>query len=399
MRPSRGRIAAFGLALIVCWSLLLLFVAGTDWRTPPWSDGGRAFPGSNFRPAKGHAEIDGQQLRVTAADEGDTALQVVPVPELEAARFPLLSYEFSDMPRTLELSFMFRRVDGTDVESIAVPAAAGTRTVTVDLSRVPAWQGRISEIGFAQFPVAQLAAPADAFHPFTLVKVKLHPASWLGRLRALASAWTARSPWQLISISALGPGEIGDRTPHPLHPPLVVALALGIAIVLARLILRLRGRALARGALLGLALGWLALDLCWLRDLDYKRRVDRSAWGDTPLAQRQERVADADLAMAAAELKTLLAGEPPTRHVLLSTRSPYSALRLMYHAAPLNMSFASALPESLATGLVPGTIIVRYRMPGALVGQSLLFDRRVVRVQTLRQDARLSVYRVVAVKP
>lgn len=399
MRPSRARRVAFGLALAVCWGLLLLLVAGVDWRTPPWTDSGRAFPGSNFRPVSGHADAQGQHLQVAAAGADHAALQVAPAPGLEAADFPILTYQFDEFPRTLELSFVFRTADGSDVETVSVPAPRGSRTVTVDLSRVAAWRGRIVEIGFAQFPVAQLVPPQHAFRPFGIIKAKLHGASWAGHLRALVSAWSARTPWQLISVSALGPNEIGDRTPHPLRLPLVVALALGIAMALAWAILRLRGRALARCALLGLALGWLVLDLRWLCELDYKRSVDREVWGQLPLAQRQDHVVDGKLKAVAEELKALLADEPADRHVLLSTHSPYTALRLMYHAAPLNMSFASTLPGALAkTGLPPGAIIVRYDMPKAVVGSSLRFDRRILRVQTLVQDKHLAVYRVVAVK-
>ena len=399
MRPGRRRVLTFAAALVLAWSVLLLLVAGVGWRTPPWSDGGRAFPGSNFHPVSGTAESMGQHLRVTAPAANHAALQVAPAPTLEAAQFPLLSYEFDGFPRTLELSFVFRTEDGGDVETIALPQPAGSGSATFDLSRVPAWKGRIVEVGFAQFPVAQLAPPAQAFRPFTLVKAKLHTPSWLGHVRALLDAWGARAPWQLISISALGPSELGDSTPHPLHLPLVVALALGVALLLAWALLRVRGRTLARGALLGLALAWVALDLCWLRDLDYKRSVDRAIWGALPLAQRQDRVADAELVAAATQLKTLLADEPPTRHVLLSTLSPYNALRLMYHAAPLNISLASALPETLTTGLPSGTIIVRYDMPEAVTDDLLLMDRRPVRVEPLAQDPHLAVYRVVAMQP
>lgn len=393
------RPALFGLALITCWAVLLLLVAGVRWGMP-LSGQQRVFHGNRFHAAFGTAQIQGQDLHVTAAGEDYSALQVTQLPELDAAHFSLLSYRFDDFPRTLELSFVFRRSDSQDVETISVPRPRRGHFTTVDLSTFDGWRGRIVEMGFAQFPVAQLAPPAGAFRPFVFEQASLHAASWLGQLKALGSAWAARSPWQLVSISALGPSEIGDSTPHVMRPPLVFALALACALVLARAILRWRGRRLALLAVAGLGVAWIALDLIWLRELDYKRRADRDIWAGLSLEQRQQHVADHDLAAAAAQLKELLRDEPPARHILLSTLSPYTSIRFVYHAAPLNISIAAALPVSFDDGPPQaGTIIVRYDMPGAAQGSTLAFGGQVLRVQVLDDGEHLKVYRVLGRKP
>lgn len=390
----RARHASFVAALAVAGAILLLLVAGVRWNTPLVSAGERAFPGSNFHAVFGDAEQDGQLLRVNAAAEDHSALQTAQVPSLDAAEFPILSYRFDAFPRTLDLSFVFRIEGAEDVETITVPTPANGDKVTFDLSAIPAWKGRIVEIGFAQFPVAQLAPPREAFRAFTLVRAELRGSSWLGQLGALASEWEARSPWQFVSVSALGPSEIGDTTPHVLRLPLFAAIALALAAALAWTILGLRGRAFARFVAIGFAVAWIALDLCWLRDLDYKRRADRDIWSAQPLAQRQAHVADAELLDAATHLKELLRREPRARHILLSTPSPFSAIRFIYHAAPLNISIATALPESLVNGPPPGTIIVKYGMPGGAQDDVLAFGGRRLRVKALEQSPNLSVYRV-----
>lgn len=399
MTFTRARGAAFVAALILAWAALLLLVAGVRRDTPLVSEGQRVFAGSRFHAVFGAAEPDGQRLRVTAPAEDLSSLQTTDLPELDAGRFPILSYRFDDFPGTLELSLVFRTADSADVETISLPAPSSSRPVTVDLSGVGAWKGRIVEMGFAQFPVTQLAPPRVAFRPFVLRSATLHEPSWAGKLAATASGWTARAPWRFISVSALGPGEIGDTTPHALRPPLVAALALAIAALLAWWILRLRGRPFARFVAITFAAAWIVLDLFWLRDLGDKRRIDRELWGATPLEQRQHRVADVDLVEAAAHLKDVLRHEPPSRHVLLSSNSPYTSIRLIYHAAPLNISVATALPEALRAGPPPGTIIVRYDLPGAARGNLLSFGGRFLRVKTLEEGPKLSVYRVLGVTP
>lgn len=399
MTVTRARGAAFLAALIVAWAALLLVVAGVRWDTPLTSAGERVFAGGRFHPVFGEAEAEGQKLRVTAPGDDLSSLQTTELPEIDAAKFPVLSYRFEDFPSALELSFVFRTDGGGDVETISVPAPTTSRAVTVDLSGVPAWKGKVVEMGFAQFPVSQLAPPRLAFRPFVLDSATLHGASWTGKLQAMFSAWTARAPWQFISISALGPGEIGDSTPHAPRPPLVAALALSIAALLAWAILRLRGRTFARFVAIGFAAAWIVLDLFWLRDLGDKQRVDRDLWGATPLEQRQNRVADVELAEAAAHLKDVLRYEPPARHILLSSNAPYTSIRLIYHAAPLNISVATALPEALRAGPPPGTIIVRYDMPGAAKNGLLAFGNRYLRVKALDEGPKLSVYRVLGVKP
>lgn len=387
---STIRVAVFGAAVLAAWLLLLLLVAGARWSMPVQGEH-RVFHGSRFQPVFGDAEPLGQDLRILAPNADFSALQTAVVPDLDAARFPLLSYRIDDFPRTLELSLVFRRADGKDVETISLPRPSAGATVSVDLSGVAAWRGQISEIGFAQFPVAQLVPVQDAFRPFTLRTATLAAASWQGQIEALASAWFAHTPWQLVSVSAIGPSEIGDKSPHGLRPPLVAALALAIAAILAWLILGLRGRAWMRFVAIGCGIAWLALDLCWLRDLDYKRRTDQDVWGSSALAQRQSHVADGELIRAAGQLKHLLRDEPSGRHILLSSLSPYVAIRLAYHAAPLNVGIAAALP---GRGLPKGTIIARYDMPAAFSNGMLSFGGQQFHAEVLEEDARLAVYRV-----
>ncbi len=398
MTAARWRHLAFVLALGATWLLLLLWAAGIDPRVPFTPAHTQSLPGSRYHAVFGKAMPDGQQLQVSAAAEDYSALQVTDVPELEAADLPILRYAFADFPRTLELSLVFRtRETPDDVETVSLPApGAGTRTF--DLSRVPTWRGTIVEVGFSQFPVAQLAPPTGAFKPFAFTGARLESDSWRGRIAAMWSSWFAHAPWQLISVSAIGPVETGDALPHAPRPPLVVALALVALALVARFVLRWRGDRLARPLFAAAAIAWVGIDAAWMRELDYRRAVDRDIWGAIPFAQRQDHVADERTLAAAERLKALLANQPPTTRVLVNAETPHEILRLIYLAAPTNASSLGGYLAAPYTRIPSGTVLVNYRVdrPRPL-NDVMRIGSRKVRVKVIDRNEDLVAYRVEAV--
>jgi hypothetical protein len=343
----------------------------------------------------GAATSDGRQLLVSAAADDYSALQVTDVPDLQAGDLPILHYEFPQFPRTLELSLVFRtRESPNDVETVSLPTpAAGA--ATFDMSRVAGWRGTIIEIGFTQYPIAQLVPPEEGFRPFALMGAKLESDSWRGRIAATWSSWLVRSPWQLISVSAIGPTETGDASPHAPRPPLVVALALIALAVIARLVLRWRGDRLAQLLFAGTAIAWVGLDVAWMRELDYRRAIDRDVWGAIPFAQRQEHVPDSRTLAAAQRLRILLAGEPSTTRILVNAESPHDMLRLIYLLSPLNAAGLNGYLAAPGTPIPRGTVLVNYAVnrPRPL-GYVMRFGPSRVRVKVIDRNEDLVVYRV-----
>lgn len=402
MRFARPRFAAFVVAVAASWLLLVLWAAGAGWSTPPLPQAKRELAGRDFQPVFGTAAVEDGRLRVTAAAEDQSALQSTALANVVGEELPILRYRFEDFPRTLELTLVFRTAEQPDdVQTIALPWP-GDGESGFDLSRVAAWRGTIIELGFAEFATAQLVAPERGFAPFTLVSARLESDSWLGRVRALLTGWSLLTPWQLISVSAIGPSEIGDSSPHAPRLPLVLALALGLAGIGARILLGVSGRRLGYGLLVAAALAWVAADAAWLRSLAYKRSVDRDVWGDLPLAQRQDRVFDAGLRDAATHLKELLVNEPATTRVLVDADSPHDVLRLIYLASPLNLGAYGEL--ALAGGRIPvpvGTVLVRYGDGSRLrpAGNRLRIGKQNVRVRAMEEHEGFAVYRVEGVSP
>jgi hypothetical protein len=395
MRRTPAVVVAFVAALAVSWSILLLWAARVDVGSPLVAATELSLPGSRFHAVFGSATPEAQRLKVETAAKDFSTLQATALANIAAADFPILRYRFEDFPRTLELSLVFRTADSPDdVQSISLPwpQAHGS---TFDLARIPAWRGTITELGFAQFPTAQLVPPSIGFRPFVLEKAQLESSSWGGHLASLFSAWRERRPWQLISVSAVGPTETGDSSPHAPRLPLVLALALLPVGVFGWAILRLRGTALRRVLFVCTAFAWLICDLAWQRDLDYKRETDRDIWGDTALAARQDRVPDARIRDAALHIRSTLAALPRSTRVLVSAQSPYDALRLIYHAAPLNIGVLAGADAEHAPA---GTIVVRYAENQGDVENGLLqFGGVALHVRTIEQRPDLGIYAITAV--
>ena len=392
---ARWRYLAFALVLGTLWLSLLVWAASIDPRVPFAPERTQTLPGSRYRAVFGTATPAGQRLLVSAAADDYSALQVTDVADLRAADLPILHYAFTDFPRTLELSLVFRtREAPNDVETVSLPAPAGG-AATFDLSRVPGWRGTIVEIGFTQFPVAQLVPPEEGFRPFALTGAKLESDSWRGRIAATWSSWLVRSPWQLISVSAIGPTETGDALPHAPRPPLVVALALIALALAARFVLRWRGDRLAQLLLAATAVAWVGIDAAWMRELDYRRAVDRDVWGAVPFAQRQDYVSDSRTLAAAQRLRILLAGDPLTTRILVNAETPHDILRLIYLLAPLNAAGLNAYLTTPGIPIRPGTVLVNYGVnrPRPL-SYVMRFGVSKVRVKVIDRNEDLVVYRV-----
>jgi hypothetical protein len=327
------RRGVFALAVLASWMILVLWAAGVEWRTPLSPAGQREFRGSEFAPVFGTAQADAERLRVESTSVDHTSLQSLRTVSVDAADLSVLRYRFAHFPRTLELSLVFRTADEpNDVHTIALPWP-GNATGTFDLGPVPAWRGRIVELGFAQFPTAQLVPPSQGFKPFEIVDASLWSPSWRGNLAALATDWFGAWPWTQRSVHALG-----RDTEAPRARPLVlcVALAAALVVIWAVALFGRRDRRIALYAASSLAIGWLVLDLCWQSGLWDRLQTTRAVYADLSWSERQRTVADTYIAEAAEELRLMLRDEPPERRIFVQAGSGYELLRLIWHLLPSN---------------------------------------------------------------
>jgi hypothetical protein len=341
---------AFALAVLASWTILLLWAARVDWTAPFLPAEQREFPGDDFSAVFGTGSAVADRLRVESPSADYTSLQSLNPSDLDAGNFPTLRYHFTDFPRTLELSLVFRTADSPEDVAISLPWPGNT-VRTFDLSRVPQWRGRIVEIGFAQFPTAQLVPPAQGFKPFEIVDAALWSRSWRGNLAALATDWFGAWPWSQRSVHALGRDT---DTPRARSLVLCVALAAVIALAWMGFVFGWRSRLIAASGAGIIAIAWLALDVGWQAGLWGRLQTTRAVYAHMPWWERQHIVADTDIATAAVELRTMLLKEPKQSRILVyaDPSQGYELLRFIWHLLPRNAApyasasfFGNALPE------------------------------------------------------
>lgn len=345
----------FAVAVLASLFAVLAWAAGLQWRSPLRATQGHALDGAAFKPVMGTASEDAAGLRIATLGEGDTALQAVVLNGLDAGEFSLLRYRFEDFPHTLELSLMFRRADAKDDVHVVSLPWPGNGDAWFDLSSVPEWGGRITEIGFAQFPTPQVVPASQPFAPFALVDADLQPSSWQGQFGALFTDWLGYWPWSQRSVHALG-----RDTDTPRAQSLVLCMALGIGLLVgwAFVLLRWRGRRLLGLAAAAVAAGWLLLDLQWHAGLRWRHEATRTLYAGLDWPAREQLSADTAVIAAARDIKALLVDEPDTTRILVHAGSSFEQLRLVYHLLPLDVAVLAQVIVGTHAKLPPGSIIV-----------------------------------------
>lgn len=329
----RARIL-FAVAALVWWLLLLVVFVPVPLGVPFSPDTVVALEGKEFTAIMGRTTVDPDGLRITAMDVDQGALQVHRLDAVEAADFPVLRYRFDAFPRTLELVLIFRNDREREARTVTIPTVVSGRG-TVDLTAIAGWQGRILEIGFAQYPGAQSVPPASAFHPFTLVNAELWSPSWTGSIAARLQDWFGARSWALLSLSALGPDAA-----LPPGRSLVLMMFLGVVgtVLLGALSMGWRGARLGHMALIAAVLAWLVLDLRWLNGLHARHAATRDAYADLPAVERQRRLPDQTVFDSAQMLRRVLAAEPAETRIFVDAGSDFERARLMYHLLPMNVA-------------------------------------------------------------
>lgn len=390
---TASRIGFAVVVTLVWFGLLALFVP-LPLSAPLASSTTQSIDGAAFTPVIGSARRDGDSLVVTAMAGAQGAMQVhQPTQPIDAGSLPILRYRFEELPRMLELVFLFRRADQPDdVKVLTVPGVGG-RAGAVDLSRLPEWDGQIIEIGFAEFPGAQSVPPSRAFRSFDLAQVEFQSRSWLSALAVRRDDWFGRQSWELMSLSAIGPDS--DR---PRGWPLPPLLFFGVVTTLlaGMVLLGWRGRQLMPMAVIGFGLAWVMLDLRWLHDLHGRHAGTRAIYGGLPAQERALLQPDQAVFDGAARIRAALADEHPDTRVFVDAGSTYARARLLYHLLQLNVAPVDLVhygtPEQRA-----GSIVVLFdaRAPRFDTQTGLLhFSDRSMPATPILIDGALRIFRV-----
>lgn len=349
--------------IVLIWLIVLGWPADLSWKSPLTPNLRLTLAARDFRVVRGAGVEDGAALRIGSVGDDGSALQAMPLHSVHADDFSVLRYRFDGFPRTLELSFFFRRADSpADVQPAVTVPWPGDGWHSLDLRKVPGWQGDIVELGFAEYATPQIAPPNIAFRPFRFDSAELWTPSWHGSFAALYTSWFGYTPWALLSISALGPQrEVSQAA------PLLPFAFLGVVLswLATAWILRWPRRLAAARAGIAMAVLWVALDLIWLGDLQGKHAFTENVYAGKPWSEREQLVPDPDIAQAAAQVRNYFATQPSPHRILVGADSKYVFLKLIYgllplDAAPLQQAAASPLPRNGTFVLLFGDTQWRY---------------------------------------
>lgn len=346
----------FALLVLAGWAGLLAWAAGLSPHEPLEARHSQDLKPANFTLVHGRGRRERGALVVEQAGDEDALQQSQRVHWLDAAGLPVLRYRFGDFPSTLQLTLIWRTADAPDaLQSWPLPRP-GRLGGAIDLSRVPGWQGRLMEIGFAEFPALSLTPPGTPFRPFRIESAALESFSWRGRMQVLASEWLARPAWSLRSINSSGRDETEPVRPSPV---LVVALAAGWLLACGFVLAGWRRERQVTPVLAVVALAWGLLDLRWSATVLERLGATRAVHAGLAWPENRLQVPDRELLQAAAAIRERLAVEAPAR-VLVSGPDSQASLRLVWHlapldAAPLNLALLARAP------IPEGTLLVFHR--------------------------------------
>jgi hypothetical protein len=330
--------------VVLIWLIVLAWPADLAWKSPLSPVQRMTLAARDFHVVRGAGVEDGSSLRIGSVGDDGSALQAMPLQHVHADDFSELRYRFNGFPRTLELSFFFRRADSPgDVQPAVTVPWPGVGWQSLDLRKIPGWHGEIIELGFAEYATPQIAPPDAAFQPFRFDTVELWSPSWRGSFANLYTSWFGYTPWALLSISALGPQREVSQAP-PLSP--FAFLGVVLSLVAATFILGWPRRRIAARVALVFAALWCVLDLIWLFDLHGKHAFTENVYADKPWSEREKLVADPDIAQAAAQVRNYFATRPAPQRILVGAESKYVFLKMIYELLPLNAASIQQLPVS-----------------------------------------------------
>jgi hypothetical protein len=391
---TRARLLA--VAVAAWWLLVLLAALPLPW-APLRPAEVVSLAGADFVAPFGLAQVDAGGVHVRALHYPNGALQVHALPAIEAARFPVLRYRIDALPRALELALVFRRQDDPDLQVVTI-AGPGAGAATLRLADIPAWRGRIVELGFAQFPGAQSVPPALAFEPFTLREAALWSPSWHGAVAARLGDWFGRRSWTFLAMSAIGPDTAMPRGPAL---PVLLAIAVAGSVLLALLLAGGDRRRVARLAAIAVAVAWLALDLRWLHGLQARHQGTREIYAAMTPIQRSSRPADQDLLRAALRARASIPEGDRALPVLVDAGSDFQRARLYYHLLPANVAPLNTVGAAALTQLEAAILVVYAPSRPVFDADSGQLDLLGVQMpaRLLMSDGDLQVFRIGAPGP
>jgi hypothetical protein len=288
-------------------------------------------PGLNLsslavRAEMGRVAASGGTLQLTLDEEGRIALRV-PLPSVEAARFPVLHVQFAAPPRTGSLGVFWKtRISGQQMMQYWVPGSVG-RSVYLNLGAVDFWEGELLELA--------LLVKGAPKQELTIETAELLPTSIPNITMAILDGWLAFVPWDMSSINAYPASRSAGAWISPVPVVAIVffssVFAYGLLLALSRGRWFLDWRVVATVFIVC----WFSIDLAWQAKILQQLEVTHSQFSGKNSEAKQLAGDDAALFQFANDVR-VLAGSKETR-VFVASADDYAGMRANYFLYPLNV--------------------------------------------------------------
>ncbi|MEM6936442.1 MAG: hypothetical protein AAF552_08290 [Pseudomonadota bacterium] len=354
MSPLRAWLLVF--CLIASWGVWLAWLTATH---------GPGYPGALSEPwqeveawqvSRGAAWGDGSSLAIAKLDSSGEFLAVAQT-RFDAEQGALLRLRAQNYPLNYVLMLAWKRADGEQVYFTRLQVPDGGSQSSL-MPRQSDWQGVITELVLYGYPQPQTSPPVVLDKPVIFDTVVWAGDSWLGRLDALWTGWTALDPWAMLSVSSLG------RYPDLDEGIGLNAAVGGAAVITLALVCLLGGlrREYWAGAALTVLLGaTVLLQLQSSRSLFAQVSETRHRLAGLSPEERRRFQFDRDLVDLAALAQPKI---QPRDRVHVVTDDRFFNLRAAWHLRPANVSTFYLPPAEPGAALRPGDLVFLYRQPG-----------------------------------
>lgn len=326
------------------------------------------------------------------------ALATLPVSDAPASDYAHVRYRVRNFPPNSDLVlFWVTKENPGRPGFLDLHPPAVARDMTFRMTGRRGWEGTITEIGLAVFPLSQVAAPSQLMEPMEIEALSLLPATVGTSVAAMVTEWRAFRPWSFRSINSLRDSPRLRIEPSPVG--FVATCALVCALILAWFPgLRL---GFMRSALLCVLVGWIILDLRWQLNLNQQNNQTKKTYAGLSASESSARMGDYDLVGLIEKVRPVIKDDPKTVRIFIATQTPYLALRAAYHLAPMRAApFMPGENRGGAAIVAPGDYVLIHKMPGALFNPAtriLEFERVRMEAEPLYSDRVGTLFRVASV--
>lgn len=280
-------------------------------------DAGRAEVGSGQRSREG--------WRLTLDAEGRGVL-VIPLPSLQATRYPFIHMQFSADPEAATLGVFWRTTQsGERMAQYWIPGTPG-KSIWLGTEGIDVWAGELLEMA-----ILLQGRPGAGFD---IEAIELRTGAPGDRMQALYADWNAFLPWSLSSINKYQ----ATRAPgSAAYPVAWVAALLVASLLLYGIWLLARGAArpdwrVVSGIFL---VCWISLDLSWQGKLWQQLGLTYTQFAGKDSQQKLAAGPDAALVHFANYVQQRV--DSPDARIFVGSAVDYNGMRGSYYLYPRNV--------------------------------------------------------------